>query len=185
MYLIFGLGNPGPRYETTRHNTGFLAVDTLSEKHNIHLDKHNYRCVYGDGKIGGVEIRIAKPVTYMNLSGKAVRAAQMALQVRPEQIIVVYDEIDLPLGKIKVKHSGGDAGNLGIRSIIESLQTDRFTRVRIGIGRPEDRDEIVDYVLSPFDDDEIEQLNEILEHAATRIEDTLKEICKQTNQTEE
>ncbi|MFQ5443678.1 MAG: aminoacyl-tRNA hydrolase, partial [Nitrospinales bacterium] len=147
MYLIFGLGNPGPRYETTRHNTGFLVVDTLTEKHSIRLDKHKYRCVYGDGKIDKVDVRVAKPLTYMNESGKAVRAVQTAFQVRPEQIIVVYDEIDFPLGKIKVKHSGGDAGNLGIRSIIESLQTDRFTRVRVGIGRPQDRDQIVDYVL--------------------------------------
>ncbi|GJL78680.1 MAG: peptidyl-tRNA hydrolase [Nitrospinaceae bacterium] len=185
MFLILGLGNPGPRYELTRHNAGFLVVDHLAAKHRIPLTHHKYRCQYGEGEICGARVMVAKPMTYMNESGKSAKAILSALQIKPERIIVVYDEIDLPLGKIKIRTKGGDAGQRGLRSIIELLGTGEFYRVRVGIGRPEHRDEIVDYVLSPFEEEEVETFNDVIEQAVRVIESTLSELKNRTLQTEE
>ena len=185
MFLILGLGNPGPRYELTRHNAGFLAVDNLADVHRIELTHHKYRSLYGEGEICGVPVMIAKPMTYMNESGKSAKALLSALEITPDRVIVVHDDIDLPLGKIKKRTKGGDAGQRGLRSIIETLGTREFNRVRIGIGRPEDRDDIVDYVLSAFEEEEIEPLNIVIEQAVRVIESTLSELNNRTLQTEE
>lgn len=185
VYLILGMGNPGAQYELTRHNLGFLAVDALVDKHNIKLDQHKYYCQYGSGKISGSEVVVAKPMTFMNESGKAAKALLSALNILPEQVIVVHDDIDLPLGKIKIKHKGGDAGQRGIRSIIERFQTDRFTRLRMGIDRPEIKEDIVDYVLSPFEEDEFPTVNAILEQAVQMIETTLHKFENKPNHSEE
>ncbi len=185
MYLILGLGNPGPRYELTRHNAGFLVVDNLAEKHNIALTRHGYQCLYGQGTIDDLDVVVAKPMTYMNRSGRSAKALLSALKLLPEQVVVVHDDIDLPLGKIKKKSKGGDGGQLGIRSITECLQTREYHRIRIGIGRPEDRDDIVDYVLTPFEDEEMEALNTVIENAVQLIEATLKELNKRTHLTED
>ena len=185
MYLILGLGNPGPRYELTRHNVGFLAIDTLSEKHRIKLDQHQHRALCGRGEVEGCPVVISKAMTYMNESGVAAKALLQAWDIPPERMIVVHDEIDLPLGKIKRKFKGGDAGHGGVGSIIEKLGIGEFTRFRIGVGRPEDQGEVVDYVLSPFTDEEIPQVNEILEDVVRGIEETLKELNRKSNQTEE
>lgn len=176
MVLILGLGNPGPQYELTRHNAGFLAVDTLSEKYRIRMDQHQHRSLFGKGDIKGCPVVVSKAMTYMNESGVAAKALLHAFDIPPERMIVVHDEIDLPLGKIKKKFKGGNAGHGGIGSIIEKLGTGEFARLRIGVGRPEGRGGVVDYVLSPFTDEEIPQVNEILEEAVLRIEDTLREI---------
>ena len=148
MFLIVGLGNPEPQYELTRHNAGFLAIDTLAEKHRIILDRHRFNSLCGEGEIDGVPVMVVKPMTYMNESGKAVKAVMSSFDLRPDQIIVAHDEIDLPLGKIKSKSGGGDAGQRGIRSIIAKLGTKEFNRIRIGIGRPEYQSQIIDYVLT-------------------------------------
>jgi len=185
VYLILGLGNPGPRYETTRHNAGFLVIDTLTEKHRIPLDQHQHRALCGRGEVEGCPVVVSKAMTYMNESGVAAKALLKALDIPPERMIVVHDEIDLPLGKIKRKFKGGDAGHGGIGSIIEKLGTGEFARFRIGVGRPEEGGEVVDYVLSPFIDEELPQLNEVLEEAVRRIEDTLKEFNKKSYPTEE
>jgi len=180
VYLILGLGNPGPRYELTRHNIGFLVVDNLAEKYRIRLTRHRHQSLYGSGDIGGRRVWVAKPMTYMNESGRAARSWVSAAGIFPENVIVVHDDIDLPLGKIKVKHQGGDAGQRGVRSIIQCLDTDRFTRVRLGIGRPQDRDDIIDYVLTPFTDDELDSLNPLMEQAVQTIENTLQEFNHRT-----
>lgn len=185
MFLIMGLGNPGPRYELTRHNAGFLVADNLADKHQIDLNRHKYRCQYGDGEICGVRVMVAKPMTYMNESGKSVKAILSALKIDPNRVIVIHDDIDLPLGKIKQKNKGGDGGQLGLRSIAGSLQTREFHRVRVGIGRPEDRDDIVDYVLSSFQEEEMQLLNEVIEQAVRAIEATLLELNNRTLQTED
>ena len=185
MLLILGLGNPGPRYELTRHNAGFLVLDNLADKYKIKLTQHKYRSLYGKGEIEGLPVILAKPMTYMNESGKAVKALLSAFNLSPEQILVTHDDIDLPLGKIKTKHKGGDGGQLGIRSTIETLQTREFYRVRIGVDRPEDREDIVDYVLSPFTEEESGLLNNVMNKAVQTIEAALKEINKQNNTTEE
>ena len=185
MFLILGLGNPGPRYELTRHNAGFLVLDNLADKYKIKLTQHKYRSLYGKGEIEGLPVILAKPMTYMNESGKAVKALLSAFNLSPEQILVIHDDIDLPLGKIKTKLKGGDGGQLGIRSTIETLQTREFYRVRIGVDRPEDREEIVDYVLSPFTEEESGLLNNVMNKAVQTIEAALKELNKQNNTTEE
>jgi PTH1 family peptidyl-tRNA hydrolase len=185
VFLIVGLGNPEPKYEITRHNAGFLAVDTLAEKHKIILDRHRFNSLCGEGTIDGIEVMIMKPMTYMNESGLAVKAVVSSLNLRPEQIIVAHDEIDLLPGKIKVKLGGGDAGQRGIRSIIAKLGTKNFTRIRIGIGRPEYQGQIVNYVLSPFSEEELKELDPILERSAILIENKLKELNERDNQTEE
>ena len=185
MFLILGLGNPGPRYELTRHNAGFLVLDNLADKYKIKLTQHKYRSLYGKGEIEGLPVILAKPMTYMNESGKAIKALLSAFNLSPEQILVTHDDIDLPLGKIKTKLKGGDGGQLGIRSTIETLQTREFYRVRIGVDRPEDREEIVDYVLSPFTEEESGLLNNVMNKAVQTIEAALKELNKQNNTTEE
>ena len=185
MYLILGLGNPGPRYELTRHNAGFLVLDNLADKYKINLTQHKYRSLYGKGEIEGLPVILAKPMTYMNESGKAVKALLSGFNLSPEQILIVHDDIDLPLGKIKTKFKGGDGGQLGIRSTIETLQTRDFCRIRIGIDRPEQKDDIVDYVLSPFAEEDSSLLNEVMDKAVHTIEAALKENNKRNNPTEE
>ena len=185
MFLILGLGNPGPRYELTRHNAGFLVLDNLADKYKIKLTQHKYRSLYGKGEIEGLPVILAKPMTYMNESGKAIKALLSAFNLSPEQILVTHDDIDLPLGKIKTKLKGGDGGQLGIRSTIETLQTREFYRVRIGVDRPEDREDIVDYVLSPFTEEESGLLNDVMNKAVQTIEAALKELNKRNNPTEE
>ena len=185
MYLILGLGNPGPRYELTRHNAGFLVLDNLADKYKIKLAQHKYRSLYGKGEIEGLPVILIKPMTYMNESGKAVKALLSAFNLSPEQILVVHDDIDLPLGKIKIKYKGGDGGQLGIRSTIETLQTREFCRVRIGVDRPEDREDIVDHVLSSFTEEESSLLNDVINQAVHKIEAALKELNKRNNPTEE
>ena len=185
MFLILGLGNPGPRYELTRHNAGFLVLDNLADKYKIKLTQHMHRSLYGKGEIEGLPVILAKPMTYMNESGKAAKALLAAFNLSPEQILVIHDDIDLPLGKIKTKLKGGDGGQLGIRSTIKTLRTREFYRVRIGVDRPEDREDIVDYVLSPFTEEESGLLNDVMNKAVQTIEAALKELNKQKNPTEE
>ncbi|NIQ02126.1 MAG: aminoacyl-tRNA hydrolase [Nitrospinaceae bacterium] len=185
MNLVLGLGNPSPRYETTRHNLGFLVVDSLADKYKIKLDQHQHRALSGRGEIEGHPVVVSKAMTYMNESGSAARALLQALDLSPERMIVVHDDIDLALGKIKVKFQGGNAGHGGVGSIIDRLETGRFARVRAGVGRPEENSDVVDYVLSPFPDEEIPAVNEMLDKAVRRIEEILKEMNTQINHTEE
>lgn len=176
MYWVLGLGNPGPQYLDTRHNAGFLAVDLLAENHGIRIDHTGCHAFWGSGRIAGCDVLIAKPVTYMNESGVSARAFIREHGLDPENLIVLHDEIDLPLGKVKRKFGGGSAGQRGVSSIIHRLGTDRFHRVRIGIGRPESRDDIVDYVLSEFTEDERAGINLALDSVAGRVEEILKEL---------
>ena len=128
---------------------------------------------------------IAKPMTYMNNSGQAVKSLISALKILPNKVLVIHDDIDLPLGKIKMKTKGGDAGQRGVRSITERLGTDQFYRVRVGVGRPDNSDDIVDYVLTAFTEGETQLLNEAVEEAVRKVEETLAEMNKRNHQTEE
>jgi len=185
VFLILGLGNPGPRYELTRHNVGFWVVDNLADKYKIPLRSHKYFSVYGKGKVGGLEVVIAKPITYMNESGKAAKSLLSAFNISPMHMLVIHDDIDLPLGKIKKKFNGGDGGQRGIRSTIQSMRTGEFGRVRVGIGRPEDKDDIVDYVLSPFGQEDSGLINETMEQAVLTLEAALEELYKRSKSTED
>ena len=128
---------------------------------------------------------IAKPMTYMNNSGQAAKLILSALGISPNQVLVIHDDIDLPLGKIKVKTKGGDAGQLGVRSITEKVGTDQYCRIRVGVGRPDDQGAIVDYVLTSFTEAETQLLNEVIEEAIIKVEETLMEMDKRNNKTEE
>ena len=185
MYLIIGLGNPGPRYELTRHNIGFLVADNLAEKQRIAISQNRHKALYGEGEIEGCQVMIAKPMTYMNNSGQAAKLILSALGISPNRVLVIHDDIDLPLGKIKIKTKGGDAGQLGVRSITERFGTDQYYRIRVGVGRPDDPEDTVDYVLTPFTEAENQLLNEVIEEAVIKVEATLVEMNKRNNQTEE
>ena len=128
---------------------------------------------------------IAKPMTYMNNSGQAAKLILSASGISPNQVLIIHDDIDLPLGKIKVKTKGGDAGQLGVRSITEKMGTDQYCRIRIGVGRPDDPGDIVDYVLTSFTESETQLLNEVIEEAIIKVEETLIEMNKRNNKTED
>lgn len=171
-----GLGNPGYEYANTRHNAGFLAIDLLASKYGLKVDKQGCHAIGGVGKIAGHEVLVAKPMTYMNESGKSARAFMRKRDLDPGQLIVLHDDIDLPVGKIKRKFGGGHAGQKGVRSIIERLETDLFYRVRIGIGRPDNSDDLVEHVLSGFTEDEQAGFNLTLDLAVERVEEILIEL---------
>jgi len=183
--LIIGLGNPGPRYEQTRHNAGFLVVDSLAQKQRIAITQSKYRSLYGEGEIEGCKVIIAKPMTYMNNSGEAAKMILSALKIHPKQVLVIHDDIDLLLGKIKIKTKGGDGGQLGVRSITEKFGNDEFHRIRVGVGRPDNPADIVDYVLTAFPESDAKLLNDVVEKAVLRVEETLVEINTRSNQTGE
>ena len=168
--LIVGLGNPGPSYHTTRHNIGFLAIEALAASHHIRLQSFLPGAEYGEGLVGAHQVVLAEPLTYMNASGKAVVALITHFAVPPADVIVVHDDLDLALGRVQVKTKGGDAGHYGVRSVIEHLGTGEFTRIRIGIGRPSSKEEVVSFVLTPFTADELPLVTNAMQNAVKTIE---------------
>ena len=174
MKVIVGLGNPGFEYEETRHNIGFKVVDFIAARHRISLNKNKYQSQVGRGNVRGVEVLLVKPQTFMNLSGKAVKAIQKDLDVETGDFIAVFDDIDLALGKIKKKSKGGDAGHRGVRSIMDFLESDSFYRVRVGVGRPPKGMAASDYVLSPFAREEQDLAVDMVACAADITEELLR-----------
>lgn len=166
--LLVGLGNPGPEYALTRHNVGFWALDRVSQANRIPVRTSRHHSLMGSGSIGGRRVVLAKPQTYMNLSGKAVGALLRAEGLGPERLIVLHDDMDIFLGGVKLKTSGGDAGHNGIRSIIDSIGSEDFRRLRIGLGRPPRDVDGADWVLSPFQESEREAVEEAVALAAER-----------------
>ncbi len=150
MKLIIGLGNPGDEYKHTRHNVGFETIDKLAYDFNVKIKKRRFRSIYGELKIGGTQCLLVKPQTYMNLSGEAVRAMLTFYKLPPSEIIVIVDDVSLPVGDVRVRERGSAGGQNGLKSIIENLRTDEFTRVRIGIGAKPEGWDLKDYVLSRF-----------------------------------
>lgn len=166
--LIVGLGNPGPEYVLTRHNIGFWAMDRLSEMYRIPIREKSHHTVMGFGSVRGIRIALAKPQTYMNESGKAVRAILKSEGLRPLDMIVLHDDMDIALGRVKLSTTGGDAGHNGIGSIISSLGTGDFTRLRIGLGRRPEGVDGADWVLTPFVEEELEAVEAAVQEAAER-----------------
>lgn len=164
MIIILGLGNPGPKYLLTRHNAGFRAVDCISTALKIPLYKMGYHSFWGKGKWAGQDIVLAKPMTYMNNSGLAGAALCHAFNTTPENLLVAYDDMDLPLGSLRLRPKGGSGGHNGIKSLIYHLQTEAFPRLRIGIGHAGDVD-VVDYVLNEFTKEEADSMEELLKVA--------------------
>lgn len=173
MKVIAGLGNPGREYEATRHNIGFMVVDFLAERHRIQVNKRKFSSHIGQGTIKGVGVWLAKPQSFMNLSGKPLKAIQKELGLNSDDFIAVCDDIDLPFGNIKKKSKGGDAGHKGIRSMMKEMGTGEFYRVRVGIGRPPTGMDVSDYVLSPFFIEEKDSLQTLIEAAADKVEELL------------
>lgn len=170
MKVIVGLGNPGKQYENTRHNIGFLVIDELAKRFNISLDKSKFNGLYGMGHISGEKVILLKPMTYMNLSGESVRPLLDYYNVSEDEIVVVYDDLDLPAGKIRLRMKGSAGGHNGIKSIIQHLNTQSFNRIRIGIDRPKNGMPITNYVLGAFTSEEIEDIQHSVKRAADACE---------------
>lgn len=170
--LIVGLGNPGVKYELNRHNAGFITLDNLAIKHKINISKKKELCEIGTGEIKNVKVTLAKPQTFMNKSGFGVVRLMQYFDFTPEELIVVYDDLDIEFGQVKIKEKGGHGGHNGLRSLIECLGASDFTRLRIGIGRPPGKMPVENYVLSNFSCSDAE-LNEIIEKSIDAIETIL------------
>lgn len=155
MKLIVGLGNPGPEYQSTRHNIGWRVVDAFAGKFRIAFDQHEKNARTGRGRVAGGAVLVAKPLTFMNLSGDAVKGLVNAYEVALDDLLVVYDDIDLPLGKLRIRPSGSAGTHNGMRSIVESLGSDAFPRLRVGIrGEKSEEERLRDYVLDEFTPEE-------------------------------
>ncbi|RJO76345.1 aminoacyl-tRNA hydrolase [Nocardia panacis] len=173
--LVIGLGNPGSEYERTRHNVGFLVADVLAERVGGRFAVHKKSGAdLLQARLDGRQVLIAKPRSYMNLSGRPVAALAKFFSVPPTEVIVVHDELDLPFGAVKLKRGGGEGGHNGLRSISAALTTKDYVRARIGIGRPPGRQDPADFVLKPFATPERKEVPVIVEQAADAVELVLR-----------
>ncbi len=168
--LIVGLGNPGEAYRLTRHNIGFMVVDRLAHRHRILVHKRRFDAVYGLGKLDGRSVILVKPMAFMNMSGPAVHNLAHFFKLDTQDLLVIHDDIDLVFGKIKIKQKGGDGGHNGLKSLIEAFGSGVFARVRIGIGRPDAKQEVKGYVLSRFDSRQEAVLDEVITIAQDAVE---------------
>lgn len=169
MNIVVGLGNPGTEYESTRHNVGFMVVERLARAIGIALDKKTRLARWGEGAVSGTPVTLAEPRTFMNNSGLAVKELLKAADTGPEKLVVVYDDLDLEPGQIRVRQNGGSGGHKGIISIAHQIDSDAFVRVRVGIGRPPGRQDPARYVLSPFGKREREDMEVAIERAADAV----------------
>lgn len=169
-WVVAGLGNPGDRYERTRHNAGTMALEVLCERAGATLKKHKTRCLVAETTIAGEGVALARPMSYMNESGRPLGELVRWYQTSPERVVVLHDEIDIPFGEIRVKSGGGTAGHNGLKSIASHLGTNSFVRVRIGVGRPRGEAGAVGHVLGAFSRQEAADLRDLLERAADAAE---------------
>jgi len=167
--LIVGLGNPGPHYAQNRHNVGYQCIARLAERHSLPSGRVMFKAFMTSGHIAGVKTVLARPLTFMNLSGQAVRPLLRWYRIALDDLLVIYDDLDLPLGKIRLRQQGGSGGHKGMRSITEVLGTEAFPRLRVGIGRPV-HGEPPDYVLSDFTADEWIAMDGALDQAVVAVE---------------
>ena len=183
MIIIVGLGNPGREYNNTRHNIGFEAINYIADKYNIDIDREKFKGVYGEGVIGGQKVILLKPTTYMNLSGESVRAIMDFYKLTQDEIIILYDDISLPVGRLRIRDKGSAGGHNGIKSIISNLGTDKFSRIKIGVG--ESKGDLVKHVLGQFSKKDSEVLQDVLSTAIsateTIIESDIKEAMNKFN----
>ncbi len=170
-WIIAGLGNPGMTYANTRHNAGFMALDQLAKSSSIDVKTMRFKSDCGDGNVGGQRCLIMKPTTFMNLSGEAISQAAAFYKIPPERIVIMYDDISLPPGKLRIRRKGSAGGHNGMKSIIALLGTDEFPRVRIGVGaKPNPDYDLADWVLSKFTEEDMKNLTPALENAAKAAE---------------
>ncbi len=165
QYLVVGLGNPDKKYRGTRHNTGFIAVDDMAREIGVEIGKKKFDSLTAETVIAGQKVLLMKPQTYMNLSGVAVEKAASFYNIPPENIIVIFDDISLPVGKLRIRRKGTHGGHNGIRSIIDYLQSENFPRIKMGIGeRPNPHYDLADWVLSAFKENELKEIKEAASH---------------------
>ena len=170
-WLVVGLGNPGDKYENTRHNVGFLTIDRLADQLGVPVQKLKYRALTNTVELGGQKVLLMKPVTYMNLSGEAVGEAARFYKIPPEHVLVISDDVSLPLGRLRVRKGGSAGGHNGLKSIIQHLGTDQFPRVKIGVGeKPHPDYDMADWVLSKFTGEDLKTITAAVERAAKAVE---------------
>lgn len=165
MFLVVGLGNPGSEYKNSRHNIGFMAADELFRRYNFSPWRKRFNGETAEGTVGGDKVLLLKPATYMNNSGLAVHAAMAFYKIPPENVIVIHDDMDCAIGKLKGKVGGGAGGHNGLRSIDEHCSPN-YTRIRVGVGHPLHGEPVVDWILSPFPKQELDRIQELLKDAA-------------------
>ena len=171
QWLLVCLGNPGKEYANTRHNIGFLAADALEKRTGVKFNKLKYRALTGEVELGGQRVLVVKPQTYMNLSGEAVKLAGGFYKIPPERILVLYDDVSLPLGKLRIRGSGSAGGHNGIKNIIAHLGTDAFPRIKVGVGAPEGADrDLVDWVIGNFTQSQRKVVDEAIDKALDAAE---------------
>jgi PTH1 family peptidyl-tRNA hydrolase len=175
MYIVIGLGNPGKEYEYTRHNAGFLFLDYLASKYKIKMNKIKFKGLCGEGTISGEKVLLLKPSTYMNKSGESIVEAMNFYKVNTSNIIVVYDDVSLDLGKIRIRKVGSAGGHNGIKNIILLTNTDEFVRIKIGVNSPHNENmDLVDFVLGKFSNTELKAFSLSVETSVLALEHILK-----------
>ena len=174
MYLIIGLGNPEEEYSKTRHNMGFNAINKIAEQYGIKVNKSKFQGLYESAIIEGQKVMLIKPQTYMNLSGECIKQFVDFYKIPKEEILVIYDDMDIEPGKIKIRKKGGAGGHNGMKSIIKILGTEEFARIRTGIGRPEHSGDDINYVIGAIPEEEIPKLDEGVEKAKEAVIEILK-----------
>ena len=174
-WLIVGLGNPGQKYEHTRHNMGFLTVDLLAEQAGVKLNKVKFKSAYNIIPFAGAKCLVMKPQTYMNLSGEAVREAVQFYKIPADHVLVIYDDVSLPVGKLRVRPTGSAGGHNGIKNIIAHLGTQEFSRIRVGVGDKPKKMDLADYVLSRFSKEDRAAMEDAFKEAAKAVEVMIKE----------
>ena len=174
MFLIVGLGNPGEEYNKTRHNVGFDVVDKLAQKYNIKVSKHKYDGLYGKGEIEGEKVVLLKPQTYMNLSGNSIGQFVSFFKLKEEEIIIIYDDVDISTGSIKIRKKGGPGTHNGMKSVVSELCSENFPRIRIGTGNEDKIYNMINYVTDKVSNEEYSKLEKGIDQAEKAVEEILK-----------
>ena len=176
MFLIVGLGNPGKEYEDTRHNIGFKVVDNIAKEYNIEINRQKFKGTYGEGFIDGEKVMLLKPTTYMNLSGESIREVVDFYNLDNNDILVIYDDISLEVGTLRIREKGSAGGHNGIKSIISHLGSDIFSRIKVGVGQP--NGDLIKYVLGKFTKEEVAVLSESIDVATKATREIIKSDIK-------
>ena len=174
MYLVVGLGNPENEYKNTRHNMGFDTINKIAQKQNVEVNKSKFKGLYEQTIIQGEKVILLKPQTYMNLSGESIKEMVDFYKIEPEKIIIIYDDIDTEKGKIRIRKQGGPGSHNGMKSVVECLKTTSVGRVRVGIGQPEFKNDMINYVIGKVPEDEQKILQEGTAKAAEAVEEIIK-----------
>ena len=178
MILIVGLGNPGNQYEQTRHNIGFDVIDYMANKYNIDVNREKFKGICGEGFIENKKVILLKPLTYVNLSGESIRELANFYKLEDDEIIVVYDDISLDIGRLRIREKGSAGGHNGIKSIIQNLGGDKFPRVKVGVGQP--KDNLVNHVLGKFSKEDREHIEKVIPVVSDAIVEIVKNDAKES-----